>query len=61
MTEIRDDVLRGIKRIADYTGFSEDAAQRLCSDRKIPAFKIGARWFMRRSRYLRMIEDKEAS
>jgi hypothetical protein len=59
MTEVRDDMLCGIKRIARYIGKSEDAAQRLCSKHTIPAFKLEGRWHLRQSRFMAMIEDLE--
>ncbi|MDB5405212.1 MAG: hypothetical protein JWL84_124 [Rhodospirillales bacterium] len=61
MTDVADDMIKGVKGIAAYIGFSEDATQRLLDKKAIPGFKIGQRWHMRRSTYMAMIEAREAS
>ncbi|MDB5408650.1 MAG: hypothetical protein JWL84_3562 [Rhodospirillales bacterium] len=52
-------MIKGLKGIAAFIGFSEDATQRLLDRKEIPAFRIGQRWPMRRSTYMAMIEARE--
>jgi hypothetical protein len=59
MTDVADDMIKGLKGIAALIGFSEDATQRLLDRKEIPAFRIGQRWPMRRSPYMAMIEARE--
>ena len=57
---IADDTLRGAKAIADYTGDDVRRTNYLLERGLLPAFKIGDRWCMRKSKYLAMIEASEA-
>ena len=56
-----DDILRGAKAIAVFIGATERQAFYKCERRHVPAFKEGDQWCMRKSRYLRDIEEKEDS
>lgn len=54
-----DDILKGIKEIADYIGETSDAAGDLCRAGKIPAFKWAGRWRMRKSAFDAKVSEME--
>ena len=58
--ELADDTLLGAKAIAEFTGFNLRRTNYLLEHGLLPAFKIGDRWCMRKSKYLAMIEASEA-
>ncbi|MDA0661630.1 MAG: DNA-binding protein [Proteobacteria bacterium] len=55
------DILRGAKAIAAFINTTERRAFYKCERGHIPAFKEGRIWCLRKSRYLRDIEAKEAA
>lgn len=57
---IADDMLDGAKEIAAYTGDDVRRVNHLLETGRLPAFKMGKRWRMRKSTYLRYIEKLEA-
>jgi excisionase family DNA binding protein len=44
-----DDILKGIKEIAEYIGCSESTVNRMIAGQKIPVFRFGGQWRMRKS------------
>jgi hypothetical protein len=54
------DTLEGAAAIAAFIGKTERQTEHLLSKRRLPAFKIGNVWHMRRSTYLKFIERLEA-
>ena len=62
MTEtanIADDILEGAAAIADYIGKTERQAEHLLATRKIPAFKLGGTWHLRKSTFRAFIAELE--
>jgi len=57
---ISTDTLTSTAEIAAFLGKSERQVVHLLWKRKIPAFKLGGRWHMRKSTYLAHIERLEA-
>ena len=57
---IADDTLKGAVEIAPYIGKTERQTNHLLEQRRLPAFKIGRCWHMRRSTYQAFIERLEA-
>jgi hypothetical protein len=59
-----DDMLQGIKTIADFLGIQERTAYHLASSGRLPgAFKLGRLWYARRSTLvenIRALEKGEA-
>lgn len=49
MDALRDDLLAGVKSIAEYIGQDKQATQRLIAKGEIPAFKKGGKIFARKS------------
>jgi hypothetical protein len=62
MTEatLADDMLRGAAKISEYTGDSERRTQYLLETKRLPAFKIGHVWHMRKSTYRAYVERLES-
>jgi excisionase family DNA binding protein len=58
-TPIADDLLRGAAEIAAFTGFTEPQTARLLHNGKLPAFKIGRLWVMKRSVFVQWTERRE--
>jgi len=58
--DIADDMLQGVAAIAAHTGNSERRTNYLLEQKRLPAFKLGGRWHMRRSSYRAFIERLEA-
>lgn len=56
-----DDILKGIKEIAEYIGETQDTAGDLCRAGKIPAFKWAGRWRMRKSAFEEKIAEVESA
>lgn len=48
-TALKDDLLSGMKAIADHIGESEAATYFMVRKGQIPAFQRGRKWFARRS------------
>ncbi len=46
---LKDDLLSGIKQIAEYVGEAEMAAYFMVRKGDIPAFQRGRKWYARRS------------
>lgn len=59
--EIADDLLKGAAEIAAFTGFAKRRVNYLLETKRLPAFKVGGRWQMRKSTFRRYIEKLEAS
>ena len=58
--ELADDLIGGVKAIAKHTGEAERRTYYMLERGLLPAFKIGDRWYMRKSKYLAMIAKLEA-
>jgi hypothetical protein len=59
-----DDLLRGVKAIADELGEGERRIHHLIATRQIPAFKMGGRLYCRRSAlqtHVKKLESQHAS
>ena len=59
-TSIADDMLVGADEIAPHIKKSERQARWLLESKRLPAFKIGGKWHMRKSTYRAFIERLEA-
>jgi len=58
-TEVGADTLFGVEEIAAFLRVTRRRAYYLCETREIPSFKLGGRWHLRRSTYLRHVEHLE--
>ena len=58
--DVADDTLRGAASIAAFLGEPERRANYLLEQNKLPAFKIGRCWHMRKSTYRNFIAELEA-
>lgn len=59
---LADDLLRGVKANAEYSGLTEREIYHLAPQGKLPLFKLGNRiWCGRKSTWRRHIERLEAS
>jgi hypothetical protein len=58
-TSLSDDLLQGIRAIAEFTGFPERQVFYLAEKQRLPLFKIGSRWCARRSTLLAYIANLE--
>ena len=56
---LAEDLCDGASQIGAFIGKTERQALHLCATRQIPAFKEGGKWRMRKSRYVRQVEDLE--
>lgn len=56
-----DDILEGAAAIAVYLKKSERQTYHLLETRQLPAFVMGGKWHMRKSRHQRHIEQLEAA
>jgi hypothetical protein len=56
---IADDLLRGAAEIAAFIGLSERQALHLLKSGRLPGFKIGWNWCMRRSTYTEWVNRRE--
>ena len=58
---LASDLLEGSAAIAGFTGKTKRQVDHMLETRQLPgAFKLGGRWHMRKSTYLRHIERLEA-
>ncbi len=57
---IADDTLEGAAKIAAHIGKSIRQTNYLLETKRLPAFKIGDRWHMRKSRYEQFVAQLEA-
>lgn len=57
----KDDKIMNAQQIAKFFGVSDQTIWRWCKAGKIPAFKIGAQWKIRRSDLNRVISHKLTS
>ena len=57
---IADDTVEGAAGIAAHIGKPVRQTVHLLESRRLPAFKIGRIWHMRKSTYRRFIEQREA-
>ena len=57
---IADDTIEGASGIAAFIGKTERQTVHLLENRRLPAFKLGRAWHMRKSTYFRLIEQREA-
>tara|TARA_B100000427_G_C15087237_1_gene411148 strand:- start:276 stop:488 length:213 start_codon:yes stop_codon:yes gene_type:complete len=48
-TELRDDLLKSVAEIASYIGENTRRTNYLLDQQLLPGFKIGARWYARKS------------
>jgi hypothetical protein len=55
------DTLEGVAAIAEFLGKSERRTHYLVENKRLPAFKLGGRWHMRKSTYQTFIERLEAA
>jgi hypothetical protein len=56
-----DDLIKGgVPAIAKHTGETVRRTYYMLERGLLPGFKNGDRWYMRKSRYLAMIEEREA-
>jgi hypothetical protein len=60
-TSMADDTLEGAGPIAEYIGKPPRRTQYLLETGRLPAFKLGGKWNMRKSTYRRYIQLLEAS
>lgn len=58
--ELKDDLLRGAKAIADFTGEDQRRIFYMLEKGQIPGFKLGGRWNARKSTLVKHIEKLEA-
>jgi hypothetical protein len=54
-----DDTLEGTAEIAEFIGKSKRQTQYLLETKRLPAYKLGVLWHMRKSRYVRHVEQLE--
>jgi hypothetical protein len=54
-----DDLLEGCKEIAEFIRKPERTAYYWCASAQLPAFKMGGKWHMRKSRWRRHVEELE--
>jgi hypothetical protein len=55
-----NDTLEGTRAIAEFIGKTERQTNHLLATKRLPAFKLGDKWHMRRSTYRAHIERLEA-
>jgi hypothetical protein len=60
-TDEAQDMLQGMAEIAVFTGNSERRTNYLLERKRLPAFKIGNIWHMRKSTYRAFIERLESA
>jgi hypothetical protein len=53
------DLLAGAAAIAAHAGQTERQIEHLLSMGRLPAFKLGGRWYMRKSTYRRFLQELE--
>lgn len=58
-TSLADDLLRGVRAIAEFRGEPTRRTYYLLENKTIPGFKIGHLWHARKSAILRDIERRE--
>jgi hypothetical protein len=58
-TTIADDTLEGAAAIAAFLGKSQRQTEYLLETRRLPAFKLGGKWHMRRSTYCVFVKSLE--
>ncbi len=56
---LADDLIGGVAAIAAFINEPERRTNYLLSTRRIPGFKLGARWYIRRSTFLAHIQKLE--
>jgi hypothetical protein len=61
MQELASDLMIGIKPIAEFLGISERQAFYLAEKRRLPLFKMGAKWVGRKSTITQDIAERENS
>ena len=54
------DMLRGLTAISTHLGVSDKTALRLCRDGEIPGFRLGHTWCLRKSTWVRHVQDRES-
>jgi hypothetical protein len=59
-SNIADDMTEGTPAIAAHIGKTERQTNYLLETKRLPAFKIGSKWHMRKSTYRAYIERLEA-
>ena len=59
-TNVAADTCQGVNTIAEFLGEKPRRIFYLCETGQIPAYKIGGRWYLRRSTYLRFVEERES-
>ena len=60
-TSMADDTLEGAVPIAKFIGKPVRRTQYLLETKRLPAFKLGGKWQMRKSTYRKYVEVLEAS
>lgn len=61
---LNSDLIAGVKAIAASLNESERRTYYMCEQHQIPAFKLGRRWYIRRStllKHIRKLEGDEAA
>ncbi len=58
---VATDTLEGVAAIAEFLGKSERRTHYLIENNRLPAFKLGGKWHMRKTTYAAFIERLEAA
>ncbi|KAA0576817.1 helix-turn-helix domain-containing protein [Azospirillum sp. Sh1] len=57
---LADDILKGVKDIAKFTGLTERSVYHIAAAGRLPVFKLGATICARKSTILAWIQEQEA-
>ena len=60
MKPVQDEIMN-VEQLAKFFGVSDQTIWRWCKSGKLPAFKIGAQWKIRRSDISKVINQKISS
>lgn len=60
MSTLDHDMLEGVEQIAAYLNKSPRKTYYLCETKQIPAFKMGGKWHLRPSAFIKHVERREA-
>jgi hypothetical protein len=58
-TNLADDMLIGAESIGEWIGKTPKETGYLLGTNQLPAFKLAEKWHMRKSRYLKYLEEQE--
>ena len=59
-TDLADDLLKGVREIAGFLDESERRTHYMLEQNQLPAYRIGHRWYARKSTLIKRIENLEA-